>query len=191
MQWKPHFVKNQVRGHFSINRFHRPPGAIFGGFRNFPETSIYLRSLENCQKTQSYNKISGKSICQTKHITSLEFLIIFLYFLWFFEFFFNFSEKITQFFNHFHSQILLYDCVFWQFSIDLRHIEVYGKLRNPQKIAPGGLCKYLIEKWTLTWFLTKWGFHCITLLLCLQMAPNASKLNKYYPFWVRTHFGYF
>ena len=25
MQWKPHFVKNQVRGNFSINRFHRPP----------------------------------------------------------------------------------------------------------------------------------------------------------------------
>ena len=23
------------------------------------------------------------------------------------------------------------------------------------------------------------------------MAPNTSKMNKYHPFWVRTHFGYF
>ena len=43
----------------------------------------------------------------------------------------------------------------------------------------------------LTWFLTKWGFHCITPLLCIQMAPNASEINRYHPFWIRTHFGYF
>ena len=91
---------------------------------------------------------------------------------------YGFSEKITQFFQSFHSQILLYDCVFWQFSIDLRYVEVYGKLRNLQKIVPGGLWKLWIEKWPLTWFLTKWGFHCITLLLCLQMAPNAIKSNQ-------------
>ena len=77
----------------------------------------------------------------------------------FLNFFFNFSEKITQFFTSFQSQILLYHCVFWQFSIDLRCIEVYGKLRNSQKIAPGGLWKCVIEKLPLTWFLTKWGFH--------------------------------
>ena len=121
----------------------------------------------------------------------MEFLIFFCIFYDFLNFFFNFSEKITQFFTHFHSQILLYHCVFWQFSIDLRCIEVYGKLQNLQKIAPCGLWKLVIEKLPLTWFLTKWGFHCITLLLCMQMAPNASELNKYHPFWVRTHFGYF
>ena len=118
----------------------------------------------------------------------LKFICIFYDFL---NFFLNFSEKITQFFTHFHSQILLYDCVFWQFSRDLRYIEGSGKLRKVQKIAPGGLWKCVIEKLPLTWFLTKWGFHCITLLLCMQMAPNASELNKYHPFWVRTHFGYF
>ena len=25
----------------------------------------------------------------------------------------------------------------------------------------------------------------------IQMAPNASKMNKHHPFWVRIHFGYF
>ena len=76
----------------------------------------------------------------------MEFLIFFCIFYDFLKKIYPFSEKITQFFKYLHSQILLYDRVFWQFSIDLRHIEVYGKLRNPQKIAPGGLCKYLIEK---------------------------------------------
>ena len=121
----------------------------------------------------------------------MEFLIFFCIFYDFLKKIYPFSEKITQFFKYLHSQILLYDCVFWQFSTPPGHLRGCGKLQNPQKIAPGGLCKYLIEKLTLTWFLTKWGFHCITLLLCMQMAPNASELNKYYPFLVKTHFGYF
>ena len=57
MQWKPHFVKNQVRGKFSINHFHRPPGAIFWQFRNFPHPLRCPGGVENCQKTQSYSKI--------------------------------------------------------------------------------------------------------------------------------------
>ena len=55
----------------------------------------------------------------------------------------SFSEKITVLHNSFHSQILLQDQVFWQFSIDPGYVGVYGKLRNQSKIAPGGLWKLL------------------------------------------------
>ena len=66
------------------------------------------------------------------------FLSVFLYFLRFFEKI-SFSEKNTVLHNRFHSQILLYDQVFWQFSTPRGYLDRCGKLQNHSKIAPGGL----------------------------------------------------
>ena len=55
------------------------------------------------------------------------------------------SEKITPSFNRFHSQILLNDFGFWDFSIDPRHVGSYGKIPNPSKSSPVGLWKRLID----------------------------------------------
>ena len=35
------------------------------------------------------------------------------------------------------------------------------------------------------------GFRLITLSQCIQIAPNASEMIEYHPFWVRTDSGYF
>ena len=48
------------------------------------------------------------------------------------------SETIAKV-PQFHSQILLNDFDFWQFSIDLGYVRVYGKLRNLNIFAPFGL----------------------------------------------------
>ena len=71
----------------------------------------------------------------------------------------SFSEKITLLYNRFHSQILLNDFLFWQFSIDPGYVGVYGKLRNHSKIAPGGLCNSYCDFFPKTLFLTNWRFH--------------------------------
>ena len=88
--------------------------------------------------------------------------IFFHFFCIFYDFLKNetsFSEKITLLYNHFHGQILLKDCDFWQFSIDPGYVGVYGKLRNHRKIAPGGLWNLLCDFFPETWFLTNWRFH--------------------------------
>ena len=55
------------------------------------------------------------------------------------------SEKITPSFNRFHSQILLNDFGFWDFSTHPRHVEGCGKIAKPSKSLPGGLWKRLID----------------------------------------------
>ena len=87
----------------------------------------------------------------------------------FLNFFFYFSEKITPFFTHFHSQIWLYDCVFWQFSTPPGHLRGCGKLPKVQTFAPSGLWKRLYKWFLETWFLTILPFHYITLFYCTQM----------------------
>ena len=57
----------------------------------------------------------------------------------------SFCEKITLLYNRFHSQILLKDYDFWQFSIDPGDVWGYGKLRNHWQIAPGGLWNLLYD----------------------------------------------
>ena len=60
-----------------------------------------------------------------------KYTLFFLYFLRHFEEKKpHFVKKITLLYNRFHSQILLNDYVFWQFSIDPGYVGVYGKLRN-------------------------------------------------------------
>ena len=51
------------------------------------------------------------------------------------------SEKITPKLWRFHSQILLNDFVFWDFSTPPRPVERCGKIPNPSKSSPGGLWK--------------------------------------------------
>ena len=45
------------QGTFLVQDFHRPNVAKILWFGNFPETMIYPRSLENCQKSKSFSKI--------------------------------------------------------------------------------------------------------------------------------------
>ena len=55
------------------------------------------------------------------------------------------SENITPSFNRFHSQILLNDFGFGDFSIPPRHVDRCGIIPNPSKSSPGGLWKRLID----------------------------------------------
>ena len=71
----------------------------------------------------------------------MEFLLFFCIFPDFLKKKYRNSEKITPSFNRFHSQILLNDFGFWDFSIDPRHVGSYGKIPNPSKSSPGGLWK--------------------------------------------------
>ena len=75
----------------------------------------------------------------------MEFLLFFCIFPDFLKKKYRNSEKITPSFNRFHSQILLNDFGFWDFSIDPRHVGSYGKIPNPSKSSPAGLWKRLID----------------------------------------------
>ena len=75
----------------------------------------------------------------------MEFLQFFVFFTIFWKKKYRNSEKITPSFNRFHSQILLNDFGFWDFSIDLRYVGSYGKIPNPSKSSPVGLWKRLID----------------------------------------------
>ena len=95
-----------------------------------------------------------KNIYQTIHSTSFIFILNFYNFFVLFPIFFKKkkyqnSEKITPSFNRFHSQILLNDFGFWDFSIDPRHVGSYGKILNPSKSSPGGLWERLIDFYPL------------------------------------------
>ena len=50
------FLMDRTRN-FLVQDFHRPNGVKILRFGNFPETMIYPRSLENCQKSKSFSKI--------------------------------------------------------------------------------------------------------------------------------------
>ena len=117
--------------------------------RPFSKFANYWKNIFLKIKTSKIK--SEKNIYQTIHNTSL----IFNFFWNFYNFFVFFpifwkkkyqnSEKITPSFNRFHSQILLNDFGFWDFSIDPRHVGSYGKIPNPSKSSPVGLWKRLID----------------------------------------------
>ena len=75
----------------------------------------------------------------------MEFLLFFCIFPDFLKKKYRNSEKITPSFNRFHSQILLNDFGFWDFSTPPRHVEGCGKIANPSKSSPVGLWKRLID----------------------------------------------
>ena len=87
---------------------------------------------------------SEKNIYQTIHYTRF-FFTVFWIFPDFLKKKYRNSEKITPSFNRFHSQILLNDFGFWDFSIDPRHVGSYGKIPNPSKSILVGLWKRLID----------------------------------------------
>ena len=57
-------------------------------------------------------------------------------------------KNITEKYNCFHSQILLNDFGFGDFSTHPRHVERCGRIPNPSKGSPGGLWKRLIDFFT-------------------------------------------
>ena len=59
-----------------------------------------------------------------------KYFILFLYFYDFSKNETSFCEKITLLYNRFHSQILLKDYIFWQFSTPRGYLGGCGKLRN-------------------------------------------------------------
>ena len=95
--------------------------------------------------------IKSEKIYIKQYITPASFLI-FLEFFLFFCIFPHFlkkkyqnSEKITPSFNRFHSQILLNDFGFWDFSTPPRHADRCEKIPNPSKSSPVGLWKRLYD----------------------------------------------
>ena len=113
--------------------------------RPFSKFANYWKNIFLKIKTSKIK--SEKNIYQTIHNTRFIFIFFwnFYYFFVFFPIFwkktYRNSEKITPSFNRFHSQILLNDFGFWDFSIDLRHVGSYGKIPNPSTSSPGGLWK--------------------------------------------------
>ena len=70
-----------------------------------------------------------------------------------------------------------------------------GKLRNQAKIAPGGLPRRENILFSETLFFAKleqrgFSLNIDVVMHPIAMAPNASEMNEYYPFWVWTHFEY-
>ena len=108
-------------------------------------------------KEQKSNSISYRSHNDRK---KLVFMIV-----KFFTFFFNFKKKITAGqkiiakFQDFHSQILLNDFDFWQFSTPPRHVRRCGKFLNPKIFAPFGLWKSWTKKVPETQISNFWRFH--------------------------------
>ena len=108
-------------------------------------------------KEQKSNSISYRSHNDRK---KLVFMIV-----KFFTFFFNFKKKITAGqkiiakFQDFHSQILLNDFDFWQFSRDLGYVMVSGKFGNLNIFALFGLWKSWTKKVPETQIFNFWRFH--------------------------------
>ncbi len=71
----------------------------------------------------------------------------------------RFSEKITFHFSRFHSQILLNNCRFSDFSQVIQHIFNLGKIGKVRKVAPFHLGKRLIFFYVKPVLLTNWLFH--------------------------------
>ena len=116
--------------------------------RTFLELSKIQKNIFLNIKTSTIK--SEKNIYQTIHNSRFIFdffgiFTILLYFPRFFEKKVPKFWKITPPFNRFHSQILLNDFGFWDFSIDPRHVGSYGKIPNPSKSSPVGLWKRLID----------------------------------------------
>ena len=85
---------------------------------------------------------------------------------------FIFLKKITLHFSRSHSQILLKDYVFWQFSINPGYVGVYGKLRNHSKIAPGGLRNSYCDFFPKNLVFDKLAF---SLNMAVFLHPNGPK----------------
>jgi len=105
----------------------------------------------------------------------------------FFSIFYDFLKKITRFcekitlhFSRFHSQILLNNYRFWDFSQVILHIFNLGKIRKVRKVAPFHLCKRLIFFLRKTCFF--WQIDIFTKYRCF----NASKWPKMPQKWIRT-----
>ena len=81
------------------------------------------------------------------------------------HFVFIFSKKITPGqkiiakFQDFHSQILLNDFDFWQFSTPPTHVRRCGKFLNPKIFALFGLWKSWTKKVPETQISNFWRFH--------------------------------
>ena len=69
------------------------------------------------------------------------------------------GQKIIAKVLDFHSQILLNDFDFWQFSIAPQHVRRSGKFLNPQIFAPFGLWKSWTKKVPKTQIFNFWRFH--------------------------------
>ena len=130
-------VKNLTLGFF----LGRP---ILGGYRS--PTDFY-RIGQNSEKYffVKTSTIKSEKIYQTIHSASFIFICfgsftIFLYFSRIYERKNDKNyEKITPEYYRYHSQILLNNFAFWDFSVDPRHVGSYGKIPNTSKSSPGGL----------------------------------------------------
>ena len=105
------------------------------------------------------------------------------FFLHFFIFFqqqkITAGQKIIVKFQDFHSQFLLNDFDFWQFSRDSGYVRVSGKFRNPPILHPGGLCKWWKQNFPKPRFST---FGVFTKYRCC----NPSKWPQMPQKWVNT-----
>ena len=112
------------------------------GGTGVPRTFLELGKIQKniFLKIKTTKIKSEKNIYQTIHYTRF-FFTVFWIFPDFLKKKYQNSEKITPKLWRFHSQILLNDFGFWDFSIDLRYVGSYGKIPNPSKSSPGGLWK--------------------------------------------------
>ena len=121
----------------------------------------------------------------------MEFLNIFLYFLQFFELFFWKFRKNSENFLPLPQQ---------NFAIQLskvgffhQPVTYFVRWKNPKTtkkcfVLPVEAAEVFSPE---IQFSADMGFRLITLSQCIQIAPNASEMIEYHPFWVRTDSGYF
>ena len=127
------------------------------------------------------------------HIKLFQNFFYFLYFSQLFEFFPQNSEEEenNQVFSRFHSKILLNNCQ--QIMIFPSTCDIFcavEKIQKPPKSALSCLRKQ--QKFSpLKFGFQPFGFSLNNSVACIQMAPNASEMIEYHPFWVKTDFGYF